>query len=40
VDAAVNFQTGVAQVVIEKDADPNAIVSALRFDKFEPRLEP
>ncbi len=40
VDAAINFKTGVAQVVLEKDADPNAIVSALRFDKFDPTLEP
>ena len=40
VDAAINFQTGVAQIVIAKDTDPTAIVSALRIDKFEPKLEP
>jgi copper chaperone CopZ len=40
VDAAVSFEKGVAQIVIPKDADPGPIVSALRFDKFEPKLEP
>lgn len=40
VDAAVNFQEGVARIVILRDADPGPIVSALRFDKFEPKLEP
>jgi len=40
VDAAVSFEKGVAEVVIRKDADPTPVVAALRFDKYEPALEP
>ena len=40
VDAAVNLETGVAQIVIPKDADPAPWVAALRFDDFEPQLVP
>ena len=40
VEAAVSFEQGVAEVVIRKDADPEPIVAALHFDKYEPALEP
>ncbi len=40
VDAAVNYERGVAEIVIRKDADPAPIVDAFRFEKFEPVLEP
>jgi copper chaperone CopZ len=40
VDGAVNFERGVAEIVIQKDSDPTAFVSALRFEKYEPKLEP
>ncbi len=40
VAAAVNFEAGLAQVVIPKDADPEAFVAALRFEKYDAKLRP
>jgi copper chaperone CopZ len=40
VDAAVSFEKGMAQIVIPADADPEPLVAALRFDKFDAKLAP
>jgi len=34
VEGAVSFEDGIAQVVVSKDADSEAFVSALQFDKY------
>jgi copper chaperone CopZ len=39
VDAAVDLDEGVAQVVMSKDADPAPFVGALHFEKFDASLE-
>jgi len=40
VEGAVSFQDGIAQVVVSKDADSEAFVSALQFDKYEATRSP
>jgi len=34
VEGAVSFESGIAQVVVSKDADPKPFVDALQFDKY------